>query len=162
MNPIEITRASHRAVMPSSFATAQAGVRPAADCRYRTTSACLHLPPYSPGLIPVENVSQYLRENQVSNRVFANYDTVVEHAAKQGTPSWPFQTASLNRHAIMGISHSIMPLILAGSVCSRTAQKVPSSQLPRRHISHRTARRSAIVFYIVVTRASEVRRHRWR
>jgi hypothetical protein len=94
MNPIEITRASHRAVMPSSFSTVQAGVRPAADCRYRTTSACLHLPPYSPELNPVENISQYLRQNQVSNRVFANYDTIVEHAAKPGTPSWPLQTAS--------------------------------------------------------------------
>jgi hypothetical protein len=31
-----------------------------------------------PGLNPVENLWQYLRQNQLSNRVFATYDAVVD------------------------------------------------------------------------------------
>ena len=38
----------------------------------------LHLPPYSPELNPAENVWQYLRQNHLSNRVFASYDAVVD------------------------------------------------------------------------------------
>jgi transposase len=37
----------------------------------------LRLPPYSPELNPQENIWQYLRQNQLSNRVFANYDAIV-------------------------------------------------------------------------------------
>ena len=37
----------------------------------------LRLPPYSPELNPQENVWQYLRQNQLSNCVFANYDAIV-------------------------------------------------------------------------------------
>jgi transposase len=40
--------------------------------------ALLHLPPYSPELNPVENVWQYLRQNFLSNRVFASYDAIVD------------------------------------------------------------------------------------
>jgi transposase len=35
------------------------------------------LPPRSPELNPVENVWQYIRENWLSNRVFASYDDIV-------------------------------------------------------------------------------------
>ena len=38
----------------------------------------LRLPPYSPELNPVENVWAFLRGNQLSNRVFAGYDAIVE------------------------------------------------------------------------------------
>jgi transposase len=38
----------------------------------------LHLPPYSPELNPTENVWQFLRQNDLSNRVFANYETIVD------------------------------------------------------------------------------------
>ena len=37
----------------------------------------LRLPPYSPELNPQENVWQYLRQNQLSNRVFADYNAIV-------------------------------------------------------------------------------------
>ena len=37
----------------------------------------LRLPPYSPDLNPQENVWQYLRQNQLSNRVFADYNASV-------------------------------------------------------------------------------------
>lgn len=38
----------------------------------------LHLPPYSPELNPTENIWQYLRQNYLSNRVFDNYDAIVD------------------------------------------------------------------------------------
>lgn len=38
----------------------------------------LPLPPYSPQLNPVENVWQFLRQNQLSNRVFDTYRAIVE------------------------------------------------------------------------------------
>jgi transposase len=38
----------------------------------------LHLPPYSPELNPVENIWEYLRQNQLSNRVFVNYEAIVD------------------------------------------------------------------------------------
>jgi transposase len=40
--------------------------------------ALVHLPPYSPELNPVENVRQYLRQNFLSNRVFENYEAIVD------------------------------------------------------------------------------------
>ena len=43
-----------------------------------TGHSLLRLPPYSPELNPQENVWQYLRQNQLSNRVFANYDAIVD------------------------------------------------------------------------------------
>jgi transposase len=36
------------------------------------------LPAYSPELNPVENIWQYLRQNQLSNRVFDCYDAIVD------------------------------------------------------------------------------------
>ena len=36
------------------------------------------LPPKSPKLNPVENIWQYLRANYLSNRVFENYEAIVE------------------------------------------------------------------------------------
>ena len=38
----------------------------------------LHLPPASPELNPTENIWQYLRQSYLSNRVFGDYDAVVE------------------------------------------------------------------------------------
>lgn len=38
----------------------------------------LPLPPYSPELNPVENVWQFLRQNQLSNRVYETYDAIVD------------------------------------------------------------------------------------
>ena len=38
----------------------------------------LKLPAYSPELNPVENIWQYLRQNQLSNRVFDCYDAIVD------------------------------------------------------------------------------------
>jgi hypothetical protein len=38
----------------------------------------LPLPPRSPELNPVENIWQYMRENWLSNRVFDDYDDIVD------------------------------------------------------------------------------------
>ena len=38
----------------------------------------LHLPPYSPELNPVENIWQYLRQNLLSNRVFTDYNDILD------------------------------------------------------------------------------------
>ena len=38
----------------------------------------LILPPYSPELNPQENIWQYLRQNYLSNRVFATYEAIVD------------------------------------------------------------------------------------
>jgi hypothetical protein len=39
----------------------------------------LPLPPKSPELNPVENVWQFLRDNFLSNRIFASYEDIVDH-----------------------------------------------------------------------------------
>ncbi len=38
----------------------------------------LHLPPYSPELNPVENIWQFLRQNFLSNRVYADYNAIID------------------------------------------------------------------------------------
>jgi len=38
----------------------------------------LTLPPYSPELNPIENVWQYLRQNFLANRVFDDYDAILD------------------------------------------------------------------------------------
>lgn len=38
----------------------------------------LFLPPYSPELNPVENIWQFLRQNFLSNRVYASYEAIVD------------------------------------------------------------------------------------
>ena len=38
----------------------------------------LKLPPYSPELNPVENVWEFLRHNDLSNRVYATYEAIVD------------------------------------------------------------------------------------
>jgi transposase len=38
----------------------------------------LNLPPYSPELNPVENVWEFLRGNQLSNRVYDTYDAILD------------------------------------------------------------------------------------
>jgi len=38
----------------------------------------LHLPPYSPELNPVENIWEFLRGNDLSNRVYATYEAIVD------------------------------------------------------------------------------------
>ena len=38
----------------------------------------LHLPPYSPALNPVDNIRQFLRQNHLSNKVYADHHAIVD------------------------------------------------------------------------------------
>ncbi len=55
-----------------------AGWHGAADLAIPANLTLLPLPPYSPELNPVENVWQYLRQNQLSLRVWPDYPAIVE------------------------------------------------------------------------------------
>jgi DDE superfamily endonuclease len=55
-----------------------AGWHGAADLVVPDNLTLLPLPPYSPELNPVENVWQYLRQNQLSLRVWPDYAAIVE------------------------------------------------------------------------------------
>jgi transposase len=46
--------------------------------RLPDTISLLHLPAYSPELNPAENIWPYLRQNQLSNRIHANYKAIVD------------------------------------------------------------------------------------
>jgi transposase len=56
----------------------------------------LHLPPASPELNPTENIWQYKRQTYLSNRIFRDYDDVVEASA------WNKLTAEQERIASIG------------------------------------------------------------
>ena len=52
--------------------------KPGGGLRVPDNISLLALPPYSPELNPVENVWQFLRQNFLSNRVFATYDAILD------------------------------------------------------------------------------------
>jgi hypothetical protein len=58
----------------------------------------LHLPPASPELNPTENIWQYLRQSYLSNRIFRDYDDVVEASSS----AWNKLTAEQGRIASIG------------------------------------------------------------
>src|SRR5206468_2440907 len=61
---------------------ARRGTRPSAPKDQRTKWAnitLLPLPSKAPELNPVENLWQFMRDNYLSNRVFQNYDDIVDH-----------------------------------------------------------------------------------
>ena len=49
----------------------------------------LPLPPKSPELNAQENIWQYLRQNFLSNRVFASYEAILDSASTLGAASLP-------------------------------------------------------------------------
>ena len=50
----------------------------AASLNVPNNISLLTLPPYSPELNPTENVWQFLRQNYLANRVFENYDAILD------------------------------------------------------------------------------------
>jgi transposase len=42
----------------------------------------IFLPPRSPELNPVENIWQYIRANWLSNRIFENYNAIIDAACE--------------------------------------------------------------------------------
>ena len=59
-----------------------AGWHGAKDLAVPHNVSLLTLPPYSPELNSIENVWQYLRQNFLSNRVFEDYDAIVDACCK--------------------------------------------------------------------------------
>ncbi|MFN3960197.1 MAG: IS630 family transposase, partial [Parvularculaceae bacterium] len=55
----------------------QAGWHLTPKLRLPKNISILPLPPRAPELNPVENIWQFMRDNWLSNRVFANYDQIV-------------------------------------------------------------------------------------
>jgi len=70
-----------RCVAPGAHAVVVldgAGWHAAADLAIPDNLTLLPLPPYSPELNPTENIWQYLRQNDLSLRVWDTYDEIVE------------------------------------------------------------------------------------
>ena len=67
--------------------------------RSPTTSRLLPLPSYSPELNPVENVWEYLRQNQLSLRVWPDYEAIVETCCQawNALMAMPERIASITR-----------------------------------------------------------------
>ena len=71
-----------QAVTPGAHAIIlldQAGWHVSARLRVPANITLVPLPPRSPELNPVENVWQFLRDNWLSNRVFASYEDILDH-----------------------------------------------------------------------------------
>jgi DDE superfamily endonuclease len=60
----------------------RAGWHVSADLAVPPNLALVHLPSYSPGLNPVENVWQHLRDRHPSHRVLAGYEAVLDAACQ--------------------------------------------------------------------------------
>lgn len=69
--------------------------QPGGKLRIPDNISLLTLPPYSPELNPVENVWEYLRGNQLSNRVYESYDAIVDACCN----AWNALIADPNRIA---------------------------------------------------------------
>ena len=57
----------------------QAGWHMARDLTVPPNITLMPLPPRAPELNPVENIWQFMRENWLSNRVFASYENIIDH-----------------------------------------------------------------------------------
>ena len=70
----QVTPGAHAVVLLDGAGWHQTGGR----LRLPENLSLLHLPPYSPELNPQENVWQYLRQNQLANRVYDSYEAIVD------------------------------------------------------------------------------------
>lgn len=71
----------------------------------------LKLPPYRPELNPVEDIWEFLRANQLSNRVFDTTRQSLTPAATPGTPSSQTQNASAPLPNANGTGHNLTPFL---------------------------------------------------
>jgi hypothetical protein len=76
-----------------------AGWHSAASLAVPANITLLPLPPYSPELNPVENVWQYLRQNQLSLRVWPDYTAIVDTCCQawNALMAMPDRLASITR-----------------------------------------------------------------
>ena len=70
----QVTQGSHAVLLLDGAGWHQTGGK----LRVPGNISLLHLPAYSPELNPVENIWQFLRQNHLSNRVFKNYDEILD------------------------------------------------------------------------------------
>jgi len=70
----EVTQGSHAVLLFDGAGWHQTGGK----LRVPQYVSLLPLPPYSPELNPVENIWQFLRQNHLSNRVFKNYNDILD------------------------------------------------------------------------------------
>ena len=91
--------AQHERMAAALEALDQAGWHLAGALNVPGNITLLPLPPRSPELNPVENVWQFLRDNQLSNRVFTGYDDIVAHccAAWNDLIEQPWRIRSIGR-----------------------------------------------------------------
>lgn len=71
-----------QAVTPGAHAVVlldQAGWHTSAKLDVPTNISLLPLPPKAPELNPTETIWQFLRDNWLSNRIFASEDDIVDH-----------------------------------------------------------------------------------
>ena len=59
-----------------------AGWHVARELKVPANITLLYLPPYSPELNPIERLWKYLKEHYLSNRVYSDYDALVEAATE--------------------------------------------------------------------------------
>ncbi len=74
-----------QAVAPDAHAVLmldQAGWHVSPKLRVPDNMTLLPLPPRSPELNPVENIWQFIRDNWLSNRIFASCDDIVGHCCE--------------------------------------------------------------------------------
>ena len=94
------------AVAPGAHAVLlldQAGWHGSRDLVVPDNITLLPLPPRSPELNPVENVWQFMRDNWLSNRVFASYADILDHCCHAWNmlvdQPWRIMTLGLRRWA---------------------------------------------------------------
>ena len=89
-----------RAVEPGAHAVVmldRAGWHTSLALEVPANITLMPLPPRSPELNPVENIWQFMRENWLSNRVFKNYDDILNHCCQawNNLVSQPARIASI-------------------------------------------------------------------
>ncbi len=87
----QVTQGSHAVLLLDGAGWHQTGGK----LRVPANISLLHLPAYSPELNPVENIWQFLRQNHLSNRVFENYDEILDACCA----AWNALTAESKRIA---------------------------------------------------------------
>ncbi|MDE1146685.1 MAG: IS630 family transposase [Azospirillaceae bacterium] len=77
----------------------QAGWHSSAELIVPANITLMPLPPRCPELNPVENLWQFMRDNWLSNRIFQNYDDIVEHCchAWNKLVEQPYRIMSIGR-----------------------------------------------------------------
>jgi len=90
----QVAQGAHAVIVLDGAGWHQTGGR----LRIPDNISLLHLPPYSPELNPQENVWQYLRQNQLANRVYDSYDAIVQACCE----AWNALMASPDRIRSIG------------------------------------------------------------